>query len=339
MPTAQGPCRFGQYRPLLKKVLGELGHDDVLIVSPTSRDGYAGLGEKSQDLVRTGWRALVGADLLRKMLHRTRPYELRQGETDAAYEQGLDTFCAAVEAEHPDHGVRLAAMVDALTRARDRFRAVEARYCRERPLIGVVGEIFCRMNRFSNEDLVRKLEQYGAECWMSDISEWVWYTNHETRRKLVHEGRRLSLPMLGVVIKQHIQRKDEEALLRPFAADFYGYEEPHGIREVLDYAEPYLPDGKVLGEMVLSVGKSVYLYKKGADGIVDISPFSCMNGIASEAVYPALSRDHDRIPIRNFYFDGTARDLDRDVGIFVELALGYMRRKGQRRVFPACFAG
>ena len=47
-----------------------------------------------------------------------------------------------------------------------------------------MGEIFCRLNTFSNENLVRCLEGYGAEAWLSDIVEWIWYTNSEHFRKL-----------------------------------------------------------------------------------------------------------------------------------------------------------
>ncbi len=49
---------------------------------------------------------------------------------------------------------------------------------------------------------------------------------------------------------------------------------------------------------------------------MDISPFTCMNGITCEAVYPRVSAEHDNIPIKNFYFDGTQKDLDTAVGIF-----------------------
>jgi hypothetical protein len=52
-----------------------------------------------------------------------------------------------------------------------------------------------------------------------------------------------------------------------------------------------------------------------------------MNGIVSEAIYPKLSREHEGIPIRIFYFDGTQSHLDRDLGIFLELARGYRGRK------------
>ena len=115
-------------------------------------------------------------------------------------------------------------------------------------------------------------------------------------------------------------------------------EEPHDLfEEVLTPGWPYLPADGALGEMVLSVGKSVYLHEKGADGIIDISPFSCMNGIASESVYHAVARDHDDMPIRNFYFDATSSNMDRDLDIFMELCRSYRRRKHKQRKYPRCF--
>ena len=86
--------------------------------------------------------------------------------------------------------------------------------------------------------------------------------------------------------------------------------------------------------MVLNVGKAICLAKTGVDGIVDISPFTCMNGIVSEAIYPRLSRDLGGLPIRTFYFDGTQADLDRDVGVYLELARTYQKRKKHERRFP-----
>ncbi len=91
--------------------------------------------------------------------------------------------------------------------------------------------------------------------------------------------------------------------------------------------------------MVLNVGKTIYLYHKGADGVVDISPFTCMNGITSEAIYPTVSRDHEGLPIKIFYFDGTQTDLERDVGIFLELTKTYRRRKSNKRVLSPALVG
>ena len=71
---------------------------------------------------------------------------------------------------------------------------------------------------------------------------------------------------------------------------------------------------------------------------MDISPFTCMNGIVSESIYPKLSRDYGDIPIRNFYFDGTQLDLDRDVGIYLELARSYHEKKRYPRRYPRRFS-
>ena len=185
--------------------------------------------------------------------------------------------------------------------------------------------------------MARRIERQGGECWLSDIAEWVWYTNWSQEETIKVEKGRLNLDFVKLKLKTHVQRKYEHALLAPVAKDFVGYEEPHDVREVLAASEPYLPSEGSLGEMVLSVGKAIYLYGKGADGIIDISPFTCMNGIISESVYPAVSAAHDNLPIRVCYFDGTNTKIDRDLEIFLDLARAYQKRKRKPRIYPAFF--
>jgi predicted nucleotide-binding protein (sugar kinase/HSP70/actin superfamily) len=337
MPTADGPCRFGQYAPFLRKVLNEAGYGRAQVLSPSSLNGYEDLGEIATPFLRMAWRALVCADTVHRALLKTRPYETTPGAADRAFQESFQDVCTTIENSCADARCQLRSLVEAMARCRDRFRRVPALYDPEIPLIGVVGEIFCRLNTFSNEDLIRKLEGYGAECCLSHIGEWVSYTNAEAKRKLWLLGRNFSWDMAKTFIRTHIQHADEEALIAPFDDDFVGYEEPP-VEEILELAWPYLPTGGALGEMVLSVGKAAYLAKHGADGIIDISPFTCMNGIVSEAIYPKLSKACGGIPIRNFYFDGTQADLDRDLGIYMELARSYREKKPSRRHYPAYFA-
>ena len=337
MPTANGPCRFGQYLHLVKAKFHDLGYDDVPVISITSSDGYSSIGSYSSDLIRTAWRAVLAQDILMKLLLKTRPYELEKGSTDVAYHESIEEVGAAVSLNGVSHKERMAAIVPAVLRARDRFRAIPAAYDRSRPLIGVVGEIFCRQNTFSNFDLIRGVEEQGGECWLADIGEWVWYTDDEQRRRLIETKRRFSRDNAYRYLKSRVMRSDEHAMYGPFADDFVGYEEPEDVGQVLELSYPYLPYTGALGEMVLSSGKSIYLYGKGADGIIDISPFTCMNGIVTEAVYPSLQKDLENMPIRVFYFDGTQGDLERDVGIFLELARTYQRRKTKPRSYPAYF--
>jgi predicted nucleotide-binding protein (sugar kinase/HSP70/actin superfamily) len=321
MPTAQGPCRFGQYAPYLRQVLDSSGFEGVEILSPSSSNAYDGLGDLAKPFVRTGWRALLCADLLQKMILLNRPYEERRGDADAVYEECLVDLCNTLERTPVDPAEQLRALRDSMVRCRDRFRKLGI-LRRNLPLIGVVGEIFCRLNTFSNENLVQCLEGYGAEAWISDIVEWIWYTTSEHFRKLKLSGRIWTAEALGAWVRKKVQQRDEHVLIEPFHDDFKGREEPD-IYEVLECARPYLPREGAFGEMVLNVGKAVYLARKGAAGIIDISPFTCMNGIVCEAIYPRLSRDLGGIPIRNFYFDGTQSDLDRDLGVYMELARSY----------------
>jgi predicted nucleotide-binding protein (sugar kinase/HSP70/actin superfamily) len=336
MPTAEGPCRFGQYAPFLKKILREAGYGDVQVLSPTSQNGYADLGDITNAFLRAGWRALVAADTLNRALLKTRPYETSPGASDRVYHAALQDLCQTLETSCADMNCQLLTLVESMIRSRERFRRVPAHYDPETPFIGVVGEIFCRLNTFSNEDLIRKLESYGAECCLSHIAEWVAYTNIEQERKLRLRGRSISLDMLKARLRTYIQHSDEHALIAPFQEDFVGYEEPE-VEEVTELAWPYLPVCGAQGEMVLSVGRAAYLALRGADGVIDISPFTCMNGIVSEAIYPKLSKEHGGIPIRNFYFDGTQSDLDRDLGIYLELARSYREKKPYPRKYPRYF--
>jgi predicted nucleotide-binding protein (sugar kinase/HSP70/actin superfamily) len=327
MPTAEGPCRFGQYAPYLRHVLDANGYQNVAILSPTSGNAYDGLGDHSKTFVRTAWRALLCADLLQKLLLIHRPYEESRGDTEAVYEECLSELCITLETAPVEPGAQLRGLRDSIIRCRDRFRKLGLKKDRQQPLIGIVGEIFCRLNTFSNENLVQSLEGYGAEAWISDLVEWIWYTNSEHFRKLKLTGRIWTVEALGAWVRKYVQKRDEHVLVEPLHDDFEGREEPD-IYEILECARPYLPREGAFGEMVLNVGKAVFLAKKGAAGIIDISPFTCMNGIVCEAIYPRISRDLGGIPIRNFYFDGTQSDLDRDLGVYMELARSYRKKRG-----------
>jgi predicted nucleotide-binding protein (sugar kinase/HSP70/actin superfamily) len=336
LPTNEGPCRFGQYAHFLRKVLDDAGYRAIQILSPSDENGFEGLGDVAGPLMRSIWRSLTASDILHKVLLEIRPYELTPGAADQAYQENLDDLSQTLAASCGNAACQLRVLVAGMIRARHRFHQVPIRPNTHTPLVGVVGEVFCRMNIFSNQDLVRKLENHGAETWMSHFTEYVEYCNVLEVEQLERQKRRFSLTMLISRLRAHYQHADALALLAPFRDDFLGYEEPSAA-ELVRLARPYLPSHGAVGEMVLSIGKVIYLAGKGADGIVDISPFTCMNGIVSQAIYPQLSRDLGGIPIRSFFFDGTELDLDRELGIYMELVHSYSEKKRFPRRYPDRF--
>lgn len=324
MPTATGPCRFGQYATLIRTILKERGYGDAIVYSLTSEDGYAGVGGMS--FVRRIWWGIVAADLLRKTLLRIRPYEKNEGETDKVYEAGIAEIEEIIASKSPTNKTLFNRIKESLKNRKKLYKDIETFHA-DFPLIGVVGEIFCRLNTFSNSNLIRRIEKMGAEVWLAGISEWILYTNVGEQERLIEEGQRFSGTMLKAIIKDKVIKSDEHKLAHHFEDMLRGREEESDIKRLLEYSEPYLPSSGALGEMTLNVANICHFYHKGVDGIIDISPFTCMNGITSEAVYPRVSRDHGGMPIRVFYFDGTETDLERDLGIFLELARNYRLKR------------
>ncbi|HPG41333.1 MAG TPA: hypothetical protein PLP19_05615 [bacterium] len=324
LPTSNGPCRYGHYLPLARKVFQNRG-DNVLLFSPSSSRGYSDIGSEANDLLRTSWHAVISSDILRKMQLKTRPYEVEKGRTDEVFTRSMDLVGKAIATQGVTHKKRMDKINQALLESRNEFRAIPVDRSQKRVLIGIVGEIFCRLDDFSNNNLLVKIEELGGEVWMSDVSEWVWYTNDEERVRLIRLGKRFSRRMLQCRLRHFILKRDEHRLLKYFSDDFKGYEEPPHVLDLLQRSQPYLPRDGAHGEMVMSAGRTVWYYEKGAAGVIDISPFTCMNGIITEAVYPRLSKDLNGFPIRVLYFDGTQSALHSDLEIFMELARNFRR--------------
>lgn len=242
-------------------------------------------------------------------------------------------MCNVLAISTLSHRKRLRLLKEILLDVREIFRKIPRVQEEPKPLIGAVGEIYCRLDDGSNDDIIRIIEDHGGEVWLSGICEWVDYTNEEVIQNLRDSGHGFSVSRAIQELKYYVQRNDEHALVALFREDFRGYEEPRSIADVLRRSEDYIPSYATLGEMVINTGRAVYLYEKGADGIIDISPFTCMNGIVCEAVYPKISRDHNNIPIKVFYFDGKTTDRHQDVEMFMELVLDYQARKQRTRIF------
>ena len=61
MPKTSGPCRFGQYSILIKKLILRLQLENVAVISLTSENGYAGFG---MDSLLRAWHSVIISDVL-----------------------------------------------------------------------------------------------------------------------------------------------------------------------------------------------------------------------------------------------------------------------------------
>ncbi len=293
MPSGTGPCRFGQYHVFHKQILEDMGIPDVPIFAPNQDQGFYGeLGMVGKDFTLTAWKGIVAIELLIKNLHETRPYESQPGRAEEAYIRFLPRICEAVKGAN---GIRTV-----LGEMKEEFAGIPKTNTGKKPLVGVVGEIFVRSNRFSNEGLVKKIEALGGEVWLAPVEEWIYYVNLMSLRKGL--ARKDWKPLLETALKRFLQERIEHKYHKTFAGCLKTLHEP-STRKILGSAAPYVHDS-FEGETVLSIGKAVDLARRGAAGIVNAMPFGCMPGTIVTALLRSISRDYG-IPAISMPFDGT----------------------------------
>ena len=293
MPSGDGPCRFGQYHRYHRLILDELGYQEVPVFAPDqSAAMYEEIGMVGEDFDRVAWRGIVAIDLLEKKLLETRAYERQQGSADDVYRH----FLHKVHETLRDRGD----LDRVLQEARDTFNDVSLNGRGDKPIVGVVGEIYVRSNRFSNENTVRHIEALGAEAWLPPISEWLLYVNFTSKRQARTFRRYRHL--LQILIKEWVQKKDEHHLMHLFEGSIRNLHEP-AISETLALAQGYLHDS-FEGEAILSIGKSRDFVQKGVSGLVNIMPFTCMPGTVVNSLFNRFREEHDNIPFLALAYDG-----------------------------------
>jgi len=292
MPSGGGPCRFGQYNRFHRMVLDEAGFRDVPIYAPNQDERfYQELNIVGGKFSRLGWRAIVATDLITKMLLETRPFEMEQGETDRVYEEAL----ALISGEVERGGDKI---MEALENTANMYGSIRKRSIKK-PIVGIVGEIYIRSNRFSNNYLITKIEEFGGQAWLAPIAEWIAYVNYTSRRR---STKRAGLSnMFNLILTDYIQKKDEHRMEKIFKKMLKYGPEPR-VDSIIRKAKPYV-DVSFEGEAILSVGKTVDFIDKGVSGIVNAMPFTCMPGTISSAVMKLIHNKYD-VPTINVAYDG-----------------------------------
>jgi predicted CoA-substrate-specific enzyme activase len=292
MPSASGPCRFGQYHLFQRQLLDELGYNDVPIVSPNSRTGYKDIVLGAEDFQKIAWRSLVSADLMFKLYHRFRPYQRDKDAIDKLYRHYLHKLADYIEHRCDLEPLFMAALAD--------FKSFGYNHKGRLPIIGVVGEIFLRSNRFSNNFLVEQLESLGAEVWLAPMSEWVLYTNFTYRRRLKSEHNLGEL--FGASLTNRIQHHEEKRLVDTLKDELpIAHDAP--VEHLIKLAQPYL-DVSFSGEAILSIGKAIEYFHQGAGGIVNALPFNCMPGTIVTSISKRVSEDLGGLPWLNLAYEG-----------------------------------
>jgi predicted nucleotide-binding protein (sugar kinase/HSP70/actin superfamily) len=289
MPTSDGPCRFGQYATLHRILLNKLGHEDLAIISPSAQNAYMGLEDS---LRRDLWKAILVGDVLLKFFCRFAPYERTEGAT----RKGFATVLADSARAFRD-GASFTTVIEEAAAAFSRMEGTE----QAKPLVGIVGEIFVRCNPFSCDHVVDWILEAGAEPWLAPMSEWILFTSFIHRYEA---GKRKHLgEMVRSYLKNNFLFKLEQQAYEA-AGDLLGNRHEPPMAEMVAEGEKYFPV-EFNAEAILSVGRAASFIKRdSADMLVNVSPFTCMPGTLTGAIFRQMS-SQTGVPIVNMYYDGT----------------------------------
>jgi predicted nucleotide-binding protein (sugar kinase/HSP70/actin superfamily) len=289
-PGTTIPCLLSQFSTGFELDLERQGLGNVSIISPWSRRMLTLFGMRGATQL---WRGIVTTDLLVRWVCQTRPYEHVRGESDAVHRENLLDLSESLARDDLDSFCR---------RAEQRMRSVAAVRSSPRPLVGVAGDVYTRINGAANLGLWHRLEALGCEVWPGPllIDNLDFGLPDEVWQKLRAGSYRDALVAGLLTI-----RKDWTAwpLRRRFGRLLERPDEPDH-RRTLELATRYVgPRSQQL--FLLNVAKIVDFARRGADGIVHAICLNCMLGTASAAFLDRIREDHDGIPIAHLVYAGS----------------------------------
>lgn len=288
MPTAKGPCRFGQYSTLHRIILDEAGYKNTPIESWDDGSGNFGLNLTAS---RRMYNGIIIGDILYKARCRVRPYAKDRDGFDETMEGVLRDVISVAER----NGDIQKSLKDA-ARTLGRIERTEER----KPLVGIVGEIYVRSNIFTNGSLVTTIEDAGGEAWLATTGEWFQYLTFLDKSL----GRDRGEPF-GARVKKRLKgaymMRQDRVLTGCMSAVIGDRPEP-SIRSTIESGERVFPR-QFDGESILTVGRAIEFAENGADLIINCAPFGCMPGTLTSGIFQRLEGKMG-VPVVSLFFDG-----------------------------------
>lgn len=344
LPEASGPCRFGMYNKYQRMVLNNLpGLNKLEIVSPTTVDGYSLHGmlekDKARDFRKAGYFSFVIADILDRLTWRVRPYEKKEGITNEFIKAATNTMGDAFK-RYGAQG-RFDKILSRLTEITKGAREIIDPALPQKPLIGIVGEIFLRMHTGANQDLILLLEKHGAEVVNASMTEWINYIAYNKLRE-AREGLRFSFKQFDLkgirtslkdiagfgttLLYQEHKQKQAYNSIAPFIDLAQDHKVSH-LRHAVEKGDLY--SFQLITETCISVGAILEYARMGFNGVVNVYPLSCMPGMATSAVVRPVMNEN-RIPYLDTPYDGTSQPgREAAIRTFVYQAEQHFRQNGR----------
>jgi len=285
------PCLLGQYGDGFRRLLEDLGEDRIRVFDQHPGEAAALFGVHGMIALYEGL-TLVDYLIIAGCL--LRPREVVAGAVD----QALAECFEMVEQRGAEGSDPRACLV----RCVDRLLAAPLGPDRQRPVVGVTGDLYTRLNDAGNASLFARLESMGCTVWPSPFfgasSDFElprnarrWMARGEPKKALKDMTTATVLRARSARLASALPRdlrercvEPPQAALQRYAVRYVGADANHLVRGL--------------------VAKMADFALRGADGVVNAMGLGCMVGVTSATAIPAIRRDHGGLPIVSIAYGG-----------------------------------
>ncbi len=253
--------------------------------------------------VRTGMNvflAFLFAGSIRKIVCKTRPYELEKGATDRVSDEAVQSLCNAIVKGSPKG--------PALEKIMAGFKEIEIKKTL-RPKVAIFGDIYVRDNGVFNQDLDKIIEDNGGEVIPTSYSEYIKIIIKQLELRYIEEGRYLEgyylrylkylIPMLEMKYQKYFENYIKN--INPLNGELFDLLHKHNLH--------LLHRGESV-ENLLKIENLIRNYDISL--FVQTSPSYCCPSLVTEAMSSHIERTTG-IPVVSIEYDGTYGGKNEDV--------------------------
>ena len=290
-PSYFGACLLPQYIIATHMILDRLGLGEMIVMNITDATNMKKLGPLYMIRLALGTYTI---DRFFKWKTEMEPYEATPGEVNRVYRKIIEDL---------ETGLAVGGFFKALRNGVKNLHAVKlTEKDGTKPKIGVVGDVYTRINQHSNNHLYDRLKDMGFEVWSAcsliDVSflgiEQLHAEHLRKGNKFMSFFTRALIPGVKLARWLFVDRYFPKTIRTPQERDF------HAVKKVANrYAD--LEIDKALS---LNLNRIEELYLGKADGIINVMCHNCMLGTVTASLTKSIRSDMEDIPLCTIVYEG-----------------------------------
>jgi len=320
-----GGCRASNYIHLLRKALEKAGMPYIPVVSVNLSGLERNPGFKlSIPVIRRLAAAMIYGDLIIWLSNQCKPYEVVPGASDVLIAHWSDKLVTLLgrnkrQSSFKGKGLRQKEMRQIMIEIAADFAGIELASQRNKPRVGIVGEIYVKYAPLGNNGLEQFLLDEGCEPVVPGLTDFlIFKINNRVVDVDLYHGKKLKKLVAGIFQSyvEGLQREMIEAVktqpkFRPMGS----------FSDLQRLIRGYLGYGNKMGEGWLLTAEMLELIHTGTSNIVCTQPFGCLpNHVVGKGMIRRLKDDYPDSNIVAIDYDPGATKINQENRIKLMIA-------------------